>query len=431
MWRTLGDRRGLAGALSELTWPRQNDSAFAAARAAAAECAALWRGLGDRPGLARALRWLGHAIGTRPEASPAERREAEALWGESLALFRELGDDAGASEPLFMLAWLAGVRGDYAAARSHLEQTVALRRTAPPGGPLAMALLHLGSVALLEGDLAPAGAHLAEARVLFRAAGNGLGEAEAIARLGDLAWRGGDAARAAAAFAEALDLARRVGGTAVVASSLAGQADLARQAGDLARARGRYGEGLAALHRPANRRPDALGTARALVGCLIGLAGIEVAQGQPTVAARLLGAATVPMAAVGRQLEPPAADHAAGVEEVRAALGEAGFAAAFGAGRALSPPQALADALRVAGAAAPGPPKAATAGPGRPPGGKPPVTPREAEVARLVAVGRTNLEIAHALHVTERTVENHVAHILAKLGFRSRVQIATWVVEEG
>ena len=59
------------------------------------------------------------------------------------------------------------------------------------------------------------------------------------------------------------------------------------------------------------------------------------------------------------------------------------------------------------------------------------MTPREAEVARLVAAGPTNLEIAHALHVTERTVENHVAHILAKLGFRSRVQIATWVVEQG
>ena len=94
--------------------PAERQRLRRAARAAV-ECAWLWRELGDRPGLARALRWLGHAIGTRPEASPAERREAEALWGESLALFRELGDDAGASEPLFMLAWLAGVRGDYAA----------------------------------------------------------------------------------------------------------------------------------------------------------------------------------------------------------------------------------------------------------------------------------------------------------------------------
>jgi predicted ATPase/DNA-binding CsgD family transcriptional regulator len=431
-WRTLGDRRGLAGALGELTWPRQNDSAFAAARSGAEECVALWRDLGDRAGLARALRWLGHAVGTRPDASPAERREAEALWEESLALFRELGDDAGASEPLFMLGWLARVRGDYATTRSLMEQTVALRRMAPPGGALAMALLHLGAAALLEGDLASAGAHFEEALTLFRAAGNGLGEAETLAVLGDLARRGGDTARAAAGYAEALDLARRVGGTAVVARSLAGQADLARRAGALARARGLYGEGLAALRRPTNRRPDALGTASALVRCLIGLAGIEAAQGRPARAARLLGAATTPMAAVGRQLEPPdAADHAAGVGEVRATLSEADFAAAFGAGRAMSPSHALADALHVAGTAAPGPPGAGTTGPRHAPGGPPPVTPREAEVARLVAAGRTNREIADALHVTERTVENHVAHILTKLGFRSRVEIATWVVGRG
>jgi hypothetical protein len=133
-WRTLGDRRGLAGALTDLTWPRQNDGATAAARAAAAESVALWRGLGDRSGLALALRWLGHVIETRPGGTAAERRQKEALWQESLALFRELGDDEGAAQPLFMLGWLARLRGDYPAARSLLEQTVALRRQAPPGG---------------------------------------------------------------------------------------------------------------------------------------------------------------------------------------------------------------------------------------------------------------------------------------------------------
>jgi non-specific serine/threonine protein kinase len=58
------------------------------------------------------------------------------------------------------------------------------------------------------------------------------------------------------------------------------------------------------------------------------------------------------------------------------------------------------------------------------------LTPREWEVARLVAAGSSNLEIATALHITERTVEHHVAHILDKLGVPSRVQIATWVVKQ-
>ncbi len=50
---------------------------------------------------------------------------------------------------------------------------------------------------------------------------------------------------------------------------------------------------------------------------------------------------------------------------------------------------------------------------------------REHEIAQLVAVGRTNSEIAAALYLSRRTVERHVSNILAKLGYRSRVQIAT------
>ena len=59
------------------------------------------------------------------------------------------------------------------------------------------------------------------------------------------------------------------------------------------------------------------------------------------------------------------------------------------------------------------------------------LTPRQQEVARLVARGLSSREIATALSITERTAENHVEHILTRLGFRSRAQIAAWVVEHG
>jgi DNA-binding NarL/FixJ family response regulator len=52
---------------------------------------------------------------------------------------------------------------------------------------------------------------------------------------------------------------------------------------------------------------------------------------------------------------------------------------------------------------------------------------RELEVADLVAAGLTDREIAARLVISPRTAESHVQHILTKLGFRSRSQIAAWV----
>jgi DNA-binding NarL/FixJ family response regulator len=61
------------------------------------------------------------------------------------------------------------------------------------------------------------------------------------------------------------------------------------------------------------------------------------------------------------------------------------------------------------------------------PGG---LTPREWEVAVQIASGKKNREIADELIVSERTVETHVGHILSKLGFTSRAQIAKWAAEQ-
>ena len=60
--------------------------------------------------------------------------------------------------------------------------------------------------------------------------------------------------------------------------------------------------------------------------------------------------------------------------------------------------------------------------------GKIELSKREREVAQLVAKGMSNREIATRLYVSERTVDNHVHHILDKLGVDSRVQVATWLV---
>ena len=55
------------------------------------------------------------------------------------------------------------------------------------------------------------------------------------------------------------------------------------------------------------------------------------------------------------------------------------------------------------------------------------LTRRELEVAELVGQGLTNREIAKRLVLSERTAQNHVQHILTKLGLANRSQVAVWV----
>jgi DNA-binding CsgD family transcriptional regulator len=60
----------------------------------------------------------------------------------------------------------------------------------------------------------------------------------------------------------------------------------------------------------------------------------------------------------------------------------------------------------------------------------PALSAREREVARLVATGATNREIASMLSIAPKTVAAHVEHILAKLGVSRRAQIATWAATQ-
>jgi DNA-binding NarL/FixJ family response regulator len=57
------------------------------------------------------------------------------------------------------------------------------------------------------------------------------------------------------------------------------------------------------------------------------------------------------------------------------------------------------------------------------------LSPREQQVAALLAQGLTNRQIAEQLVVTDRTVAAHIEHILDKLGFASRHQVAAWATE--
>jgi DNA-binding CsgD family transcriptional regulator len=59
------------------------------------------------------------------------------------------------------------------------------------------------------------------------------------------------------------------------------------------------------------------------------------------------------------------------------------------------------------------------------------LSPRELELTELVARGLSSRDIGELLHLSPRTVDNHLARIYSKLGLASRLQLATWFAQTG
>ncbi|WP_394428452.1 ATP-binding protein [Streptomyces sp. SGAir0957] len=109
--------------------------------------------------------------------------------------------------------------------------------------------------------------------------------------------------------------------------------------------------------------------------------------------------------------------HAEAAAQARSALGDEGCRDAFAEG-GLLPLDAVVELALTVG------PGAATAAGSPACGPADALTPRERQVSALVGDGLTNREVAAELAVSKRTVDSHVEHILTKLGFTSRAQIA-------
>lgn len=371
-----------AGALAY----QQSD--FNAARPPLEEALAIGRDLGPEGQLitARALDWLGEVA-----TETGDYDAALPMFEESLSISRAIGYERGIANMLMQLGWAAMRVGDYDQATPLINESVDRMRVLGEPRRLAMALGGLGELATRHDDLAAAERYLQDSLDKYSAIGDQWGAAATLGSLGWVALKQRQFQRMRHYLSQSIELRREIGEVGGLAWCLEklGEATVV-QANDIP----------AAARRPMQQRAVyILATAAAL-------------------------------RSKHRALSDPAdlPRYEELLRQLRQAMGDSAFEAAWSKGQAMEPSAAVELALNPV---EPGTDEAAlTAGQAArmKHGG---LSPRERETAVLIAQGKTNREIAAALTVREKTVETYVTRILNKLGFDSRVQVATWAMRAG
>ncbi len=367
-------------ALGAIEW-RQGD--YALARGHLDESATILADVEDFSGLGDVLHLAGHVL-----FEAREFADADALFARSQAAYARAEDPLGGLALIGDLGMVAYHRADYAAAREWFERCLLACREAGVTDHAADSLNRLGDLARIDGDLVRAEALYSESLALWRSVHGTPGTASALHKLGQTARRRGDSRAALRLVLEALELQREIGNK------------------------------------------------QGLVECLAALAGLAFAWSTSERAVELLGACRTALADLGAPLAPADAfDLARDQARGEASLPAAAWDAADRRGRRLALMEALALAQptgepsasgRFSGSPTPSPSPSQA----RPQssGG---LSPREREVAALIARGLSNREIGAALSISEKTAANHVEHIMTKLDLRSRAQVAVWAVRQG
>jgi predicted ATPase/DNA-binding CsgD family transcriptional regulator len=335
-------------------------------------------------------------------------------WLDQL-LALDRGRTRSRSRALWAAGSLAVLQGDVPAAMPLLSECEDLATALDDQSSLAWAHQYLGLATLFAGDVSRATDLLADAVQRHKAVGNLVGTALSLFLFGSALSFGGEFDRSVAAARECVEFAANHGEQWCHSYGLYQLGLAAWQQGEAAKT-----EDLA-LSSVRLRRPfhDLLGLALSIDMA----AWATAAQGRAERAAVLLGAAQALWRPVGA-LEFGFTDMVGWNDQshkrARGDLGDRMFDAAFAKGMQLSSDEIVAYALGEAGTGHP----VADRGAQR-------LTPREAQIAGLVARGLTNRQIAETLVISHRTAEGHVEHILTKLAFTSRAQIAAWAVEHG
>jgi non-specific serine/threonine protein kinase len=331
--------------------------------------------------------WLGRLL----ERAPPDRRRAYAL-------------NVG--------GFMAYVQGEPAAALPLLKESLELNRRLGDQAGANFSLLRLGIGLYYNNELDQAIKVLREALHLYREANDRVGIYVSAYELAETLTVSGDYAAARTLHQESLALKELQGDSWHLAFSHFGIGLLAWMKGDREQAVGQLRESLAIR----SRLDEWWGLAKGIEA----QGWVEVTFGHTIRGLQLLGASEALHQGMGVVLSPNyRALHDRSLQQASRQLTADEVSSAWDRGRALTWSDAVAYALR----------DGTPAGPRRKRSDR--VTRRELEVAGLVAAGMTNRAIARQLSLAERTIDAHVEHIMNKLGFRSRAQIAAWVTVGG
>jgi ATP/maltotriose-dependent transcriptional regulator MalT len=371
------------------------------------------------------------------EQQDYEKAASAAQAGRELA--RECGGpQAAAIRLLAVLALQQRRLGDAAAGAR-----AALAAARAEDDPWEEGLAHIAVAAVLSREADLSGAQTAyEAALEVLRGNNGWGIALAHYGLGGLAMSRQDRTAALGSFRTALGLYREIDARPEMAKCLAGIGWAALATGELSLARESMTESAQLSLATGQRLPVARG--------LTALGVLALAEGDPERAIRLEGAAGALRAELGKGPGSQRLD--VFFADARQRLGDQAAGRLLAEGRALGMTAAVGYGISEPGTDPPGTdtPGAATSGTaasGTGPHGsaadgetadraqagteavaEPSVlTPRELQIAMLVARGLSNKGIADELVISPATAARHVANIFTKLGFTSRAQLAAWV----
>lgn len=339
--------------------------------------------------LGEGRRWTARALPHAGAASAVDRAKALYTAGSLAVIQRDFAD---ATDKLTQLEHLA-------------EQT---------DSPVVDAILaHArGAIVLMtsDGDLDRAHHLMTEAIDRYEEFGELSLRLDALISLGWSCALLGATSLATECFEQVVTITEAAGETMLRSWALWGEGYVAWRVGEPDRATRLLEDGI----RSARLVPDPLVAG----ACTEALAWVVCEQHDHRRAAVLMGAADslVSVAGSAAFVFPDLLTHRTDcVRDSRKTLGERAFETALGEGAAMTFDSAVAFALRE---------QSEVRMPRRGGGA---LTKREMQVAELVARGLSNKAIAAQLVISQRTAEGHVEHILAKLGFTSRLQIATWV----